>query len=277
MGAVWLVRSRQMAARFRFWLAMFGYNPRDHSISHKIYLLYAAIFYALWGFMVLTLLADGTGKMLTATRIEPPADAALAIAAAGLLGWTLLSALGASRRSPILFTEDELVPDLPDACRPVCGRPGLVAGPVGFAGADHCGGSGNAWLRGGRGQFTCRPYDRRFASLFAGRCANCLAGAATAPGSERPGLGPGRLSPGRGAPGAALVLAAGGCDRSGTGWVDLDRRVGRTGRFCSGWLAGCAGPVSLDCDSPASGPTPSGRISGNWPGHQACLWRWRLS
>ena len=107
MRAVWLVRSRQMAARFRFWLAMFGYNPRDHSISHKIYLMYAAVFYILWGFMVLTLLADGTAKILAATRITPPAMAALAIAMAGLLGWSLLAALNASRRSPILFTEED--------------------------------------------------------------------------------------------------------------------------------------------------------------------------
>jgi len=107
MRAVWLVRSRQMAARFRFWLAMFGYNPRDHSLSHKIYLVYAAVFYALWGFMVLTLLADWTGRLLAATGIASPASAASAIALAGLLVWTLSTALSASRRCPIQFTEDD--------------------------------------------------------------------------------------------------------------------------------------------------------------------------
>jgi hypothetical protein len=107
MRAVWLVRSRQLAARFRFWLALFGYDPRDDSISHKIYLVYAAIFYLLWGFMVLTLLADGTAQLLAATGMASSSHAALSLAIAGLLAWTLLTAWKASRRSPIRFTEDD--------------------------------------------------------------------------------------------------------------------------------------------------------------------------
>ena len=38
MRAAWLVRSRQMVSDFAFWLAIIGYNRRDRSLSHRIYL-----------------------------------------------------------------------------------------------------------------------------------------------------------------------------------------------------------------------------------------------
>ena len=53
MNAVWLVRWRQLASRMRFWTAIVGYDPRDHSLSHSIYLIYVIIFFSLWGFAML--------------------------------------------------------------------------------------------------------------------------------------------------------------------------------------------------------------------------------
>ncbi len=117
MDPVWLVRSRQVAARFRFWLALFGYNPRDRSLSHRIYLVYAAIFYTLWGFAVLSLAAGGAGRVLVILRLalaSPGAEAGAALGAVardlsvlGLAGLGVIACWAASRRSPLRFSEDD--------------------------------------------------------------------------------------------------------------------------------------------------------------------------
>ena len=57
MNAVWMVRSRQLASQIRFWVAIVGYDPRDRSIGQNIYLVYLAVFFSLWGFAILSLLA----------------------------------------------------------------------------------------------------------------------------------------------------------------------------------------------------------------------------
>jgi len=117
MDPVWLVRSRQVAARFRFWLALFGYNPRDRSLSHRIYLVYAAIFYTLWGFAVLSLAAGGTGRFLDLLRLALSypggrEDAVLGtvardVSSLGLAGLGVIACWAASRRSPLRFSEDD--------------------------------------------------------------------------------------------------------------------------------------------------------------------------
>jgi hypothetical protein len=35
-----MVRSRQIARKLAWWLALIGYDPHDHSLSHRIYLVY---------------------------------------------------------------------------------------------------------------------------------------------------------------------------------------------------------------------------------------------
>lgn len=121
MQAVWMVRSRQMYTSFRFWLALFGYNPRDHSFSQKLYLVYAAIFYLLWTFAVLSLFAGGAAQLLgglqdllgdqasaishsTGTNIAP---AASLVGWLGLVIWWLIAAYLAARRSPLNFNEED--------------------------------------------------------------------------------------------------------------------------------------------------------------------------
>ncbi len=106
MSAVWLVRSRQLIRKFRFWLTIVGYNPRDRSLSHKIYLLYAAVFFTAWGFAVLLLLADGTAGLLEQTALNPVL-AAVALTLVIVLVWNLLYAYSASRSSPLVFSEDD--------------------------------------------------------------------------------------------------------------------------------------------------------------------------
>jgi hypothetical protein len=119
MGAVWMVRSRQLFTSFRFWLALFGYNPRDHSFSQKLYLVYAAIFYLLWTFAVLSLFAGGAAQLLASLQnllgpasagISSVANIAPAASLVGWLGlviWWLIAAYTAARRSPLNFSEED--------------------------------------------------------------------------------------------------------------------------------------------------------------------------
>jgi hypothetical protein len=111
MRAVWMVRSRQLQSRFRFWLALVGYDRNDKSLLHKIYLVYAGVFYTLWSFAVLSLVAGGAARLLdfvqAASGLNSPALAATALGVLGLLIWTLLAAYNASRTSPLIFTEED--------------------------------------------------------------------------------------------------------------------------------------------------------------------------
>jgi len=116
MQAVWMVRSRQILSRFRFFLAIFGYDRNDRSLTHKIYLIYAVVFYTLWAFAVLSLLAGVTAQFLedigklggqsTGIPISLP-NLAVGISTLGLLVWFILAAYRASRRSPIIFSEED--------------------------------------------------------------------------------------------------------------------------------------------------------------------------
>jgi hypothetical protein len=121
MKAVWMVRSRQLYTRFRFWLALFGYNPRDQSFSQKLYLVYAAAFYLLWTFAVLSLFAGGAAQFLAGMQslLGPEtnalsgapginiAPAASLVGWLGLVIWWLVATYLASRRSPLNFSEED--------------------------------------------------------------------------------------------------------------------------------------------------------------------------
>ncbi len=107
MNAIWLVRSRELASRFRFWTAIVGYDPRDHSVSHRLYLVYLIIFFSLWGFSVLALLSGVGIWVLSFFKGLAPAMATVVILAAGLLLDAILRGYKASRRSPFIFSEED--------------------------------------------------------------------------------------------------------------------------------------------------------------------------
>ena len=107
MNAIWLVHSRELAARMRFWTAIVGYDPRDHSVSHRLYLLYVIIFFSLWGFSVLALLADVGIWILSFFKGLPPVLAAVFILVTGLLLDAVLRGYKACRRSPFVFSEED--------------------------------------------------------------------------------------------------------------------------------------------------------------------------
>ena len=109
MNAVWLVRLRQVASRMRFWTAIVGYDPRDHSLSQHIYLIYVIIFFCLWGFAMLALIADlGTG-VLTLFKGFSPIQAAILLTIGILLVDVLLRCFRYAKRSPFIFSEEDAV------------------------------------------------------------------------------------------------------------------------------------------------------------------------
>jgi hypothetical protein len=107
MSAAWFIRSRQMATEFRFWLAITGYNPRDRSLSQRIYLVYAAVFFSIWGFAVLSMLAAAAAGLLTGISPAAPLTAAAGLSVLALAAWGLYRLFLATRRSPIAFSEED--------------------------------------------------------------------------------------------------------------------------------------------------------------------------
>jgi hypothetical protein len=107
MKAVWLVRSRQLESRMRFWTAIVGYNPRDRSLSQRIYLIYVVIFFSLWGFAVLALLASLGAGLLSLLNSSSPVQAAASVMTVVLLADALLRAYKAAVSSPFVFSEED--------------------------------------------------------------------------------------------------------------------------------------------------------------------------
>jgi len=107
MRPVWMVRSRQIAQNLSFWLIVIGYNPRDRSLSHRIYLVYASIFMSLWGFSMLLMAAGAAATVLTLAGTGSPGQAATQISLSILVIWFLYQLWQVSRRSPFVFSEED--------------------------------------------------------------------------------------------------------------------------------------------------------------------------
>jgi len=107
MKPVWMVRSRQIAQRLSFWLTLIGYDPHDHSLSHRIYLIYASIFMSLWAFAMLSLAASGTATMLTTLGTGPVHQIASQISLLIFVIWFIFQLWQVSRRSPFIFSEED--------------------------------------------------------------------------------------------------------------------------------------------------------------------------
>jgi hypothetical protein len=98
---------------------------------HKLYLVYAAAFYLLWTFAVLSFFAGGAAQLLSGVQglLEAPvstpgpaiAPAASLVGWLGLVIWWLVAAYSAARRSPLNFSEEDayLICQTPADRRPV--------------------------------------------------------------------------------------------------------------------------------------------------------------
>jgi hypothetical protein len=91
----------------RFWTAIVGYDPRDRSLSHRIYLIYVIIFFSLWGFVMLALLADQVAWILSLIKAYSPIQAVIIFTAIILLAEVLLRCYRYARRSPFIFSEED--------------------------------------------------------------------------------------------------------------------------------------------------------------------------
>jgi len=107
MKPVWMVRSRQVAQKLSFWLTLIGYDPHDHSLKHRIYLIYASVFMSIWAFAMLTLAAGGTATMLTALGTGSVNQIATQISLLIFGIWFIYQLWQVSRRSPFIFSEED--------------------------------------------------------------------------------------------------------------------------------------------------------------------------
>ena len=107
MKAVWLVRSRQLMRRMKFWIMIVGYDPGDRSVTQRIYLIYVVIFFGLWGFAVLALFADQLALLLSLLMLAAPVRSAIIFTSIILLTDALYQCYRYARRSPFVFSEDD--------------------------------------------------------------------------------------------------------------------------------------------------------------------------
>ncbi len=109
MKAVWLVRSRQLNTRMRFWTAIVGYDPRDRSVTHLLYLIYVIVFFSIWGFAMLALIAEPVTWVLSFFKGYSPVQAAILLVTIILLTDVLWRGYRYARRSPFSFSEEDAV------------------------------------------------------------------------------------------------------------------------------------------------------------------------
>src|SRR4030042_2839948 len=107
MNAVWWIWRNQLASRMKFWSAIVGYDPRDHSIRQSIYLVYLAFFFSIWGFAVFALLANPIADILTSFSGLPPVQSVITILTIVLLVEAILRGYEYGKRSPFIFSEDD--------------------------------------------------------------------------------------------------------------------------------------------------------------------------
>ena len=105
LRAVWLVRSRAVWSDLGFWLVLIGYNPRQRKISNPLYFVYAVLFFALWVFIVLTLLADYAARFLVGLPFASPQGAAIGVGVLAALALFLYELFRATQRSPFVFSD----------------------------------------------------------------------------------------------------------------------------------------------------------------------------
>ena len=105
--ALWMLRSKVLFADLGFWLIILGWDTKQRRFTNKGYLVYAVLFFALWIFMVLLLLADFSARVLQGLPAASIGDAAVLLGALGLWGWFLIELNAATRRSPFHFSEQD--------------------------------------------------------------------------------------------------------------------------------------------------------------------------
>lgn len=109
MNAVWLVRLRQLSSKMRFWTAIVGYDPQVRSISQRIYLIYVIIFFSLWWFAMLALIADWVARLFSLIKGSSPVQDAILLTVFILLVDVFLRSFRYAKRSPFVFSDEDAV------------------------------------------------------------------------------------------------------------------------------------------------------------------------
>jgi len=107
MHAIHWLRSRQEESEWTFWLALVGYNPRDHSLNNRIYLVYLILFFTAWTFITLTLFAAYGAQIITFLDAAEPVRAAIFLESLLLGLWAIYLTFQALKRSPVRFSEPD--------------------------------------------------------------------------------------------------------------------------------------------------------------------------
>jgi hypothetical protein len=107
MSAIHWLRSRQEEREWAYWWALVGYNPRDHSLNNRIYLVYLIIFLTAWTFITLTLFAAAGTRIITFLNPVEPVRAAIFLEFLLLGFWFFYNTFQALKRSPVCFSEPD--------------------------------------------------------------------------------------------------------------------------------------------------------------------------
>ncbi len=117
MRAIHWIRSRQESEELSYWLSIVSYNPKDHSFSNRMYLVYLLVFFSIWWFIALVWFANTGGMLLTMLFPGAEMAGAVALELLVLLIWFLTVLFMALRRSPAAFLKKTLY-GLSDAAGP---------------------------------------------------------------------------------------------------------------------------------------------------------------
>jgi hypothetical protein len=107
MGAIHWLRTRQEESELGYWFSLVSYDRTDASVVNRAYLVYLVIFFSAWVFAMLTFFANGGAMILKAINPEHMVKAAVSLEVLALGGWSLFALWQATRRSPVVFNEQD--------------------------------------------------------------------------------------------------------------------------------------------------------------------------
>jgi len=104
-----VLRFKQAKSKLRFWMSAVGYNPLDHSITNRLYLIYILIFFFIWGLMVIALLSSVVVQYLyvrNSLDFHMQAGSTILLI---FLFWFVVTAYIYLSHSPMRFSEEDVV------------------------------------------------------------------------------------------------------------------------------------------------------------------------
>jgi|LSQX01.2.fsa_nt_gb hypothetical protein len=105
--AINFLRGRQEKSDLRYWLSIVNYDPEERTFSNRIYLVYLIIFFTIWVFITLVYAATFLLKYFPITGPIPPETIMASALLLSFLVLALNTLLSASKRSPLIFTDEQ--------------------------------------------------------------------------------------------------------------------------------------------------------------------------